>query len=158
MSDLQEQYKLNLRALERACLRIRDTYSGEDIDDAAIETHFALHLAYDLHEAYFKALGIRDQAQQDEHLEAFDGQVVGAIALARGARTHRALVMARRGGFGDLPFGMGPFGGGWVWAEHDFAHPKAKKRAEWYADCVRYRYLHQPLEEAFRWFAERTPS
>lgn len=112
MSELRHEYLLNLEALELASQRVQLAYTGKRIEAAEIEAHFALHAVYDLHEAYLKHQGIADMPAQDDHLDSTQGgQSVGALALARGARTHQLVTVARTGGFGDLPYGMGPYGG-----------------------------------------------
>ena len=156
-SELREEYLLNLEALELTSKRVQLAYECERIEAAAIEAHFGLHAVYDLHEAYFKHHGVVGMASQDDHLESTEGQSVGALALARGARTHRLVTMARSGGFGDLPYGMGPFGGGWIWKENTWHSEKFARRAAWYDERVRWRYLHNPLDDAWAWFLPRIP-
>lgn len=94
---------------------------------------------------------------QDEHLEASGGECVGALALARGARTHNLVTVARTGGFGDLPYGMGPFGGGWIWKEHAWSSDAFARRSRWYDEHVKWRYLYNPLDDAWAWFLDRIP-
>jgi hypothetical protein len=89
MGDLRDEYLLNLEALELASRRVQLAYKGYRIQAAAIEAHFGLHAVYDLHEAYFKHHGIRGLDLQDDHLESTGGEAIGALALARGARTHK---------------------------------------------------------------------
>ncbi|MEV8136215.1 hypothetical protein [Microbacterium aurantiacum] len=158
MGDLREEYLLNLEALGLASLRVQSAYKGDRIEAAAIETHFGLHAVYDLHEAYFQHQLIRSLREQDDHLEAGGGEVVGALALARGARTHRLVTVAQPGGFGDLPYGMGPYGAGWLWAAHTWEAPVFRRRAQWYDDGVKWRYLHVPLDDAWKWFLDRVPA
>ncbi|MCC4908456.1 hypothetical protein [Microbacterium sp. cx-59] len=158
MGDLRDEYLLNLEALHLTSERVQAAYKGDRIEAAAIETHFGLHAVYDLHEAYFKHHNIATIALQDDHLEASGGQSVGALALARGARTHNLVTVARTGGFGDLPYGMGPYGGGWIWKEHTWNSEKFTRRACWYDERVRWRYLHNPLDDAWAWFLDRIPA
>lgn len=91
MGNLRDEYLLNLEALQLTSERVQAAYKGDRIEAAAIEAHFGLHAVYDLHEAYFKHRKITKIALQDEHLEASGGQCVGALALARGARTHNLV-------------------------------------------------------------------
>jgi hypothetical protein len=35
-------------------------------------------------------------------------------------RAHRLVTFASTGGFGELPYRMGPFGGGWICKEHSW--------------------------------------
>jgi len=158
MSELRDEYLLNLEALELASQRVQLAYTGKRIEAAAIEAHFGLHAVYDLHEAYFKHQGIAGMAAQDDHLDSTQGgRSVGALALARGARTHHLVTVARTGGFGDLPYGMGPYGGGWIWKENVWNTHKFARRAAWYEQRVQWRYLHDPLDDAWAWFLDRIP-
>ena len=158
MGALRDEYLLNLEALELTSQRVQAAYERGRIDTVAIETHFGLHAVYDLHEAYFLHHCIREQRRQDDRLSATGGETVGALALARGARTHRLVTMAQSGGYGDLPYGMGPYGGGWVWAAHTWESQIFRRRAQWYDERVRWRYLHVPLDEAWKWFLDRVPT
>ena len=152
MNDYREVYVLGLRALELASERVKMACKGEDMAAAAIETHFGLHAVYDLHETYFRTRKIRKIEPQDDVFVLSGGEVVGALVLARGERTHRLVQFATTGGFGDLPYGMGPFGGGWIWKEHNWDDPDFKSRADWYEAKVRWRHLWTPLDEAHLWF------
>jgi hypothetical protein len=158
MGDLRDEYLLNLEALELTSQRVQLAYKGNRIQAAAIEAHFGLHAVYDLHEAYFKHHGIRGMELQDDHLESTGGESVGALALARGARTHNLVTVARTGGFGGLPYGMGPFGDGWIWKETAWHADMFARRAAWYDQRVKWRYLHNPLDDAWAWFVARIPA
>jgi hypothetical protein len=109
---------------------------------------------YDLHEAYFRPRRINALAERDKVLGATRGYSVGALALARGERTHQLVTFASVGGFGDLPYGMGPFGPGWIWKRHSWSDDKLQDRAAWYKSRVSQRYLWVPLDEAWKWFSE----
>ncbi|MFP7761869.1 hypothetical protein [Marisediminicola sp. LYQ85] len=151
-------FALGVRALELASQRVRVACEGDDIDTAAIEVHFGLHAVYDLHEALFTSRGIESTAGQDEVYGASRGEAAGALVFARGGRTHELVTFATRGGFGDLPYGMGPYGGGWLWADYSSTQRAFRQRSEWYRDRVRYRYLWDPLDEAWAWFRQHAPS
>lgn len=157
MNDTRTAYTLGLRALELTSERVKEACKGDDIDAAAIEAHFGLHAVYDLHEAYFRPRGVRPVKLQDEEYATTGGEVVGALVLARGARTHRLVTFASRGGFGDLPYGMGPFGGGWIWKRYSRTDLDLQQRVAWYEARVRWRYLWTPLDEAGAWFMEHDP-
>ena len=109
---------------------------------------------YDLHEAYFGPRRIKGVAEKDKVLSATGGAAVGALALARGERTHQLVTFARTGGFGDLPYGMGPYGPGWIWKAHSWDAKKLQQRSDWYKSRVSMRYLWVPLDEAWLWFSE----
>jgi hypothetical protein len=158
VTSARQAYLLDLRALDLASERVMDACRGEDMDAAAIEAHFGLHAVYDLHETLFGVLGIGTVVQQDEYLAQRDGAVVGGLAVARGAKTHNLVTFAQPGGFGDLPYGMGPYGGGWLWKEHTWSSPKMRQRAHWYEARVRWRYLWNPLDEAQYWFRNQLAS
>ncbi|MHA7170075.1 hypothetical protein ACX801_18170 [Arthrobacter bambusae] len=156
MDDTRDSYVLSLRALELASQRVKTACKGDDIDAAAIEAHFGLHAVYDLHEAYFVPRGIKGFKAQDQVLAATPcGQTVGALALARGARTHELVTFPRTGGFGDLPYGMGPYGPGWIWKEYSWPDQKVQQRAAWYKARVSRRLLWTPLDEAWLWFTQQ---
>lgn len=158
MPETRNSYLLSLRALELASARVREACKGNDADAAAIEAHFALHAVYDLHEAYFVPRGIKSGRDQDAVYSQENGQVVGALVLARGARTHQLVTFLRPGGFPDKPHGMGPYGPGWIWKEHTSADFRYTARAAWYAKRVQGRILWTPLDEAWVWFLERVPN
>lgn len=155
--DMRETYQLALRALALASSRVKQACSENDIDTAAIEAHFGLHAVYDLFENHFRPL---DKKASDQNIElgSTGGEVVGALAYARGGRTHEMIIFAKEAGFGSLPFGMGPFGGGLVWDEYETTNDRFQDRADWYKDHVRWRLLWQPLDEAWEWFNNRIPS
>lgn len=158
MTDqFEDGYRLRLRALEEAASRVRDLAGSRDADGVAIAAHAGLDAVYDLHEAYFAYHRLSGMPEQNAHLAEFGGEIVGALALARGAKTHRLMRMSRPGGFGVLPFGAGPFGGGWIWAEHTWSNPKLSVRAGWYERCVKWRMLWSPLDEANYWFFSNMP-
>lgn len=157
VNDTRDSFLLNLRALELASERVKGACKGDDIDVSAIEAHFGLHAVYDLHEAYFRPRRIRQVKVQDDVYAATGGESVGALVLARGARTHRLVTFATKGGFGDLPYGMGSFGNGWIWKEHSWNDQDFQQRAAWYEARVRWRYLWVPLDEAWAWFMQRIP-
>lgn len=158
VDDTRDSYLLSLRALELASQRVKTACNGNDIDAAAIEAHFGLHAVYDLHEAYFRPRRVKGFQAQDKVLAATPcGQTVGALALARGARTHRLVTFPRTGGFGDLPYGMGPYGPGWIWKEHSWTDQNVQQRAAWYKTRVSQRLLWTPLDEAWLWFIEQCP-
>lgn len=155
--DTRETFLLSLRALELASERVKEACKGEDIAAAAIEAHFGLHAVYDLHEAYHRPRQIASIKAQDEVYAATGGEAVGGLVLARGARTHRLVTFATTGGFGDPPYGMGPYGGGWLWKQYSWSEPKLQQRAAWYRDRVQFRYLWTPLDKAWTWFWQRVP-
>lgn len=155
--ELGDGYRLRLRALDEAAERIRDLAGSPDTDGVAIAAHIGLDAVHDLHEAYFAGLHLSGMPRQDTHLATLGGETVGALALARGAKTHRIVRMARSNGFGELPFGAGPFGGGWIWAEYAWSDPRLNRRAEWYERCVKWRLLWLPLDEAHLWFLTNAP-
>lgn len=157
VSEIRASYLLSLRALEVASGRVKEACQGEDIDAAAIEAHFALHAVYDLHEAYFLPRGLKSRKEQNEVYAQEDGQVAGALVLARGTRTHQLVSFPRPGGFGDEPHGMGAYGPGWIWKEHTWTDQRDELRAAWYEKHVRWRLLWSPLDEAWGWFLERLP-
>lgn len=157
VDDSGDAFSLNLKALELASERVKEACTGDDMQAAAIEAHFGLHAVYDLHEAYFRPRGIRKVTEQDEIYATTHGEVVGGLILARGARTHHLVTFARTGGFGDHPYGMGPYGPGWIWKR--YAHPDTafEKRSAWYQARVAHRLLWTPLDEAWVWFLEHEP-
>lgn len=157
VQDIRNSYLLSLRALEVASGRVKEACKGGDIDVAAIEAHFALHAVYDLHEAYFVPRGVKAGKDQDAIYSQEDGQVVGALVLARGTLTHQLVTFPRSGGFPDKPHGMGPYGPGWIWKEHTWMDYRYTTRAAWYEKRVRWRLLWSPLDEAWGWFLNRVP-
>lgn len=157
MDSNRESFLLSLRALELASTRVKEACNDVDIDAAAIEAHFGLHAVYDLHEAYFRPLAIGSIEAQDSIYTASGGESVGGLILARGAKTHRLVTFARPGGFPDRPYGMGPYGPGWIWKEYSWNEPKFQVRSSWYEKRVSSRMLWQPLDEAWWWFCENTP-
>ncbi|MEC3853196.1 hypothetical protein [Paenarthrobacter ureafaciens] len=157
MQHIRASYLLSLRALELASDRVKEACKGEDMDAAAIEAHFALHAVYDLHEAYFIPRGVSATKDQDTIYSREDGQVVGALAVARAARTHELVTFARTGGFPDKPYGMGPYGPGWIWKEHSWTDHRYTTRSIWHEKRVRHRLLWSPLDEAWGWFLNRIP-
>ena len=153
--DRTPAFLLGLTALQLASARVQEACKGDDIDAAAVEAHFGLHAVYDLHEIFFHARPERKIWEQDEVYAELRGQVVGGLVLARGAQTHKLVTISTTGGFGDLPFGMGPFGGGWLWKDHSWAERDYAQRAAWYETKVQWRYLWVPLDEAWIWFAQQ---
>ena len=158
MQDTRTSYLLSLRALELASDRVKKACKGIDIDAAAIEAHFALHAVYDLHEAYFVHVGVTGTRNQDSIYVQQDGQVVGALVLARGTRTHQLVAFPSPGGFPDTPHGMGPYGPGWIWKNHSWTDHRYATRASWYEKRVRHRLLWSPLDEAWGWFLDHIPN
>ena len=124
--------------------RVKEACAGEDIEVAAIEAHFGLHAVYDLHEAYFRPLEVRKISAQDHVYAATGGEAVGALVLARGARTHRLVTFASPGGFGGRPYGMGPYGDGWIWKDHTWADRDFQLRARWSRDHGSPSTKHRP--------------
>lgn len=153
--SFQRAWRSRLIALEEAAERVEDACRGTEIDEAAREVGTALNAVYDLHEALFRQFGLRAIRDQDALLEREGGHVVGALALARGSHTHELVMFASRGGFGDLPYGMGPYGGGWVWTPRPSQEGKFALRATWYEEKVKWRMLWQPLHEASWWLGQR---
>jgi len=126
MEGYDYSYELRLRALAESLENVKQVRCETDLDAVAIAAHRALDCVYDLHEAYFyPATGRGSLAEKDHHLSRVDGRVVGALAFARGGKTHELLVAARAAGYGDLPYGAGPYGGGWVWRERETKAPRA---------------------------------
>lgn len=159
MNDMADGYRLRLRALQQATEHLTGLQDTSDADEVAIAAHRALDAVYDLHEAYFLAVGIRRPlVARDEHLAAHGGQVVGALAFARDAKTHDIITASRSAGLGELPFGAGPFGGGWVWREHASDEARFQTRAGWYRDLVQWKKLAAPLEDAYDFFADNEPA
>lgn len=154
VKDAWKSYHLSLRALELASTRVRSACEGDDLDAASIEAHFGLNAVYDLHEAYFRPRGIKAIIDQDRFLDATSGYAVGALALARSDRTHQLVTFTSLGEFGDLPYGMGPFGPGWIWKRHAWEGFKFRNRSSWYASRVSQRHLWVPFDEAWAWFNE----
>jgi hypothetical protein len=154
MSKGRESYLLGLQALALASERVREACQGEDMVAASIEAHFGLHAVYDLHEAYFVPRKIAGYALQDKVLRMTGGCSVGALALARGERTHKMVAFTTTGGFGDLPHGMGPYGRGWIWKKHSWHDPALQNRATWYRARVSQRMLWVPFDDAWKWFVE----
>lgn len=154
---IPDTYRLRVFALEVEAARVRDTATGDNFDLAAVATHAALGALYDLYEAHFDAIGIKLLKDRDAHLAERGGEDVGALALARGAKTHELMTVATVGGFGDLPYGTGPYGGGWLWAHYTWTEPKFQTRAGWYAERVQSRHLWDPLDRAWWWFCMNLP-
>jgi hypothetical protein len=157
VQNIRTSYLLSLRSLELASDRVKEACKGSDMNAAGIEAHFALHSIYDLHETYFVPRGVKATKEQDAVYDREGGQVVGALVLARAAKTHQLVSFPRRGGFLDLPYGMGPYGPGWIWSEHMWTDYRYLTRAAWYEKRVRHRLLWSPLDEALGWFIDRIP-
>lgn len=85
-------YELRLRGLAEAIERVREACRGEDIDAVAIQTPSSLECAYDLHEAYL----LRPESETSPIRMRISlpaaGEVVGALALVRGAKLIGGLV------------------------------------------------------------------
>lgn len=159
MSDAIDGYRLRLRALREATTRVQDARDAEALDTVAISAHAALDCVYDLHEAYFAAVPVsRSLADRDAHLASVDGRIVGALGFVRDAKTHDLITAARSAGYGELPYGAGPYGGGWVWREKTTDQPKFATRAAWYADLVQWRLVWEPLQDAYRFFDKHRPA
>lgn len=159
MSETAGGYRLRLRALQEATEHLNELQDSQDADEVAIAAHRALDAVYDLHEAYFRAVGIlRPLAARDAHLASLGGQVVGALAFARDAKTHDIITVSRSAGYGELPYGAGPYGGGWVWREHTSAEPRFQTLAGWYGSVVQWTRLVAPLEDAYDFFADNEPA
>lgn len=58
-----------------------------------------------------------------------DGETALALAFARGEKTHAVVKVGVNPGFGETPFGWGPFGGGWAWSPLMASRPKEAQRA-----------------------------
>lgn len=155
----EDDFITRLQALEVASERVKEHWlAGEDsVRLAVIDMANGLHAVYDLEEAFFRALGIRQLRLRDDFLASNEGELVGALSCARGARTHQLVALAGPAGFGQVPYGQGPFGGGMVWADHEWKSERYARRSGWYAEHVRMRALWQPLDEAWHWFLERMP-
>lgn len=154
VNDERDSYLLSLQALQLASKRVQAACRGDDIKTAAIEAHFGLHAVYDLHEAYFRPRKIKGYLLWDQVLSVTGGWAVGGLALARGQRTHQLVTFPRTGGFSDQPYGMGPYGPGWIWKQHKWSAPEHQQRAAWYNDRVSMRLLWVPLDEAWIWFLD----
>ena len=155
--DIRSSYLLNLRALELASERVKEACRGNDIEAAAVEAHFALHAIYDLNEAYFVPRGVPSRRDQDDIYSQEGGQVAAGLVLARGARTHQLVTFPTPGGFPDKPYGMGPYGPGWIWKDHNWTDHRDARRAAWYQKRVGGRLLWSPLDEAWGWFLTQVP-
>lgn len=79
---------------------------------------------------------------------------MGALAIARGERTHQLVTFESTGGFGDLPYGICPFGPGWIRKRHAWSEAELQQRAAWYLSRVSQCYLWAPLAEALLWFSK----
>lgn len=115
---MQDEYRIRLRALELATADVHRLQGEGLTDDLSIAVGNALAAVYDLHEAYFAHQEIETLREKDAHLIEEGGEIIGALACARGARSHDLIAITATSGLGELPFGAGPFGGGPMWAKH----------------------------------------
>jgi len=118
----------------------------------------ALDALYDLHEMYLRTRGLSYMCEQDDSLESLEGGVVGGLALARGAKSHSLVTFSRANGWRELPWGSGPFEGGWIWKEHVWSSAKFARRAAWFETHVKWRRLWQPRDDAQIWFRANVAS
>lgn len=77
--------------------------------------------------------------------------VVGLV-YARGEAEHQKKHVGMAAGFGEAPFGFGPFGGGWLWRECPTTRPAYASSQALYDEQVRWKSLAEPLERAYAWF------
>lgn len=60
-------------------------------------------------------------------------------------------------GFGEEPFGLGPFGGGWLWRECPASRPSYGESQALYDEQVLWKSLPDPFERALAWFRANPP-
>ncbi|MBD8219259.1 hypothetical protein IFU40_11495 [Microbacterium sp. CFBP 13617] len=82
--------------------------------------------------------------------------VVGLV-YARGEAEHQQRHLAMAAGFGEAPFGLGPFGGGWLWSECPASRPSYGESQALYDEQVLWKSLPDPFERAAAWLGANPP-
>ncbi|WP_448255452.1 hypothetical protein [Microbacterium aurum] len=77
--------------------------------------------------------------------------VVGLV-YARGEADHRGEHVAMAAGYGEAPYGLGPYGGGWMWRECPTARPQYAESQTLYDEQVLWRSVAEPFTRALAWF------
>jgi hypothetical protein len=83
------------------------------------------------------------------------GRTTLALVCARGGKTHRQVDHGALVGFGEAPFGLGPFGGGWMWRPYVDPDPRRADRSRWFAELVEWHGVTDPFDDAAAWLAEQ---
>ncbi len=107
--------------------------SSAEVTDALVET---LDKLYPLWEAWRKARGLNNAAQNNEVSGDVAGESAAALILARTETTHDRVEPGRPSNYGEGTYGQGLYGiGVWRFRRLSFVptDPAKVKRAAWYA-------------------------
>lgn len=77
--------------------------------------------------------------------------VVGLV-YARGEADHRGEHVAMAAGYGEAPYGLGPYGGGWLWRECPTDRPLYRASQLLYDEQVCWCSVDGPFTRALAWF------
>ncbi len=95
-----------------------------------------------------KSKALEARAEQDPR-----GRTTVALVNARGGKTHDLMDHGALLGFDEAPFGLGPFGGGWMW--RPYVDEKRPLRSQWFAERVEWQAVLIPFTDAAAWLAEQ---
>ena len=123
--------------------------SDPSLQDAAAH---ALHEIYDLWEIW---RADKDAASRSEEASSSDAaKTAAALAWARGKKTHEFVEWGQPRGFGEMPFGVGPFGGhDWRWGAYEGSD--TRDQSQWFHQFVATQAVVPPLETAAAWLRTR---
>lgn len=160
-------YRVRLRALNWATGLLRDLSHSPDHEAVAVSLHWALDALYDRSEAYQIMTGgrrpVRDLDPEllelsTKKFESPRWQVVGALLVARGKKTHQLAALIVDNPRRELPYDFASLTD-WAWAQASWdANDGLAERSSWYNSQVAGRPLWVPLDQAWLWFLINSPS
>ncbi|MDJ1115403.1 hypothetical protein [Microbacterium dauci] len=144
--------EIALAGLADASQAIRRAIDADDEASILTRTAEALGHLYALWSAY----GVNGKQQVAWAASDVERRNVVAMVYVRGEVAHRGVHAAMAVGFGEGPYGVGPFGGGWLWRECP-ARPGYEASAVLYEEQALWCWVYEPLERALAWFATHEP-
>jgi hypothetical protein len=143
---------MRLEGLEASIAAIRGAIEADDERVILTRTAEALGHVYALWSAY-EVSGPKQVAWAGDDTEKRN--VVGLV-FARGEADHQGVHPAVSVGYGEAPYGLGPYGGGWLWRECP-ARPAYEESRHLYEEQALWEWIYDPLERALAWFRQNPP-
>ena len=107
--------------------------------------------------ALWSLQGIKGRAQVRWAGDDPERQNIVGLVYARGEADHQGKHAAMAVGFGEAPFGKGPFGGGWLWRELPTERPDYLGSQALYEQQVQWQTVSVPFVRAQCWFDAHQP-
>ncbi|MEV8025901.1 hypothetical protein [Microbacterium sp. NPDC080220] len=107
--------------------------------------------------ALWLRLGIDGREQVQWAGDDAERRNVVGLVYARGEADHRGEHVAMAAGYGEAPYGLGPYGGGWLWRECPTDRPHYAESQTLYDEQVLWCPVAEPFIRALAWFEAHTP-